>query len=208
MLQSVAPPGAFAAGMTDTGQPVPFYPEESVFVAGAVAKRQREFALGRACARRALAALGQGEMMIARKGDGAPLWPRDVVGSISHTDGYAVALAAPVGRFRGLGVDVERRGRVVPPLYGHLFEDAERQLLQRLPPAERDALAALLFSAKEACCKIWLSRHGGPLPFTGIRVVMTEANFIAHVPARGYGPLTGRAALADKLVLAAAWDAA
>jgi 4'-phosphopantetheinyl transferase EntD len=36
----------------------PLFPEEAVVVAGAVARRRREFATVRACARRALARLG------------------------------------------------------------------------------------------------------------------------------------------------------
>ena len=56
--------------------------------------------LGRACARAALANLGQGEAVIGIDEAGAPLWPAGVVGSITHTKGYAAALVAKA-RFSG-----------------------------------------------------------------------------------------------------------
>ena len=104
-------------------------------------------------------------------------------------------------------MDVERRGRVTPALYRHIFEAEERIWLEAVPAPRRDILAALFFSAKEASCKIWLGLHGGPQPFTGIRITMTGTDFTAQFPARGYVPLRGRAALGEGLVLAAAWDA-
>jgi 4'-phosphopantetheinyl transferase EntD len=208
LLEAVRPPDAFAAGISDCGQKLQAHPLESAFIAKAAPKRQREFILGRACARAAMAALGQGEAAIARKDDGGPLWPDGVVGSISHADGFAVALSAPQARFRGLGVDVERQGRVVAGLYRHVFGDEEIAHLVGLPAGLRDGVASLMFSAKEACCKLWLGLHGGPQPFTGIRVTMAGADFTAGFPARGYRSLQGRAASSEGLVLAAAWEAA
>jgi 4'-phosphopantetheinyl transferase EntD len=176
-------------------------------MAHAAAKRQREFALGRACARAALARLGHDNAALRRKADGAPSWPDGIVGSISHTQGLAVALAAAAKVIRGLGVDVEQEGRVTPALYRHLFDPEERAQLAGLSEAGRDRQAALLFSAKEACCKIWLARHEAPQPFTGIHVIMTGMDFTAQFPARGYVPLRGRAGFGGRMVLAAAWDA-
>jgi 4'-phosphopantetheinyl transferase EntD len=208
LLRAVTPPGVFSASLADNGQSLQPHVAEAALMTHAAPGRRREFALGRACARAALAGLGHGHAMLGRRGDGAPLWPGGVVGSISHTQGLAVALAASAGDFRGLGVDVERHGRVTPDLYRQLFDAGERTQLAGMAEADRDRLAALCFSAKEACCKIWLDRHGASLPFTVIRVVMTGGNFTAECPARNYVPLTGRAALGDGLVLAAAWDAA
>ena len=50
--------------------------------------------VGRACARAALSALGHGDAVIGRHANCAPLWPDSVVGSITHTSGYAAALVA------------------------------------------------------------------------------------------------------------------
>jgi 4'-phosphopantetheinyl transferase EntD len=56
-------------------------------VAGAVPSRQHDFAAGRWCAHRTLAALGADVDVIARGRRGEPLWPGGFTGSISHTDG-------------------------------------------------------------------------------------------------------------------------
>lgn len=207
LLQAITPPGAFADLLADSGQELKPHPEEALLMAHAAEKRQREFALGRACARAALARLGHGSAALGRKANGAPIWPGGVVGSISHTQHLAVALAAPAEAFRGLGVDVEQEGRVASALYRHLFDPQERAQLEGMPEADRNALAALLFSAKEACCKVWLARHEASQPFTGIHVTMTGMDFTAQFPARGYIPLRGRAGFAGGMVLAAAWDA-
>jgi 4'-phosphopantetheinyl transferase EntD len=208
LLRAVIPPGVFSASLADGGQSLQLQGAETALMIHAASSRQREFALGRACARAALAALGHGDAMLGRRADGAPLWPCGVVGSISHTRGLAVALAAPADAFRGLGVDVEQQGRVTPDLYRLLFDSGERTQLAGMAEPDRDRLAALCFSAKEACCKIWLDRHGASLPFTAIRVTMAGGDFIAECPARNHAPLAGRAALGDGLVLAVAWAAA
>jgi 4'-phosphopantetheinyl transferase EntD len=207
LLQSVTPPGVFAASLSDSGQSLEPQAEEVALMTHAAPRRQREFALGRACARAALAGFGHGHAILGRRANGAPLWPDGVVGSISHTQGLAVALTAPAEAFRGLGVDVEQYGRVTPDLYHHLFVSGERTQLAGMAEADRDRTAALLFSAKEACCKIWLARHQTPQPFTGVHVIMTGMDFTAQFPSRGYVPVQGRAGVGGRMVLAAAWDA-
>jgi enterobactin synthetase component D len=75
----------------------------------AAPSRQRSYVAGRHCASRALAALGsQVADATLRTGDfGAPIWPAGVCGSITHSSRYAVAVAAPLTRWRGLGIDCE-----------------------------------------------------------------------------------------------------
>ena len=51
----LVPSGVAVAEMRDTGQQIPLHPAEAILVEGAVDKRRRDFALGRACARAALA---------------------------------------------------------------------------------------------------------------------------------------------------------
>jgi 4'-phosphopantetheinyl transferase EntD len=64
-------------------------PAESQTIHRAVSKRQMEYATGRWLARQALAryALGDSELLAA--GDRQPQWPAAVVGSITHSAGYA-----------------------------------------------------------------------------------------------------------------------
>lgn len=81
------------------------FPSEMSYIAGAVPKRQSEFAMGRWCARRALLSLGIPPTVIGIGKGKSPIWPPKIVGSISHCHGYSCAL---VGNAKlGIGVDAE-----------------------------------------------------------------------------------------------------
>jgi phosphopantetheine--protein transferase-like protein len=193
-------PGIFGAEMGDTGQPVALHPQEEPFVAKAAPKRRRDFALGRACARAALAQLGHGQVPIGMAEGGAPLWPAGILGSITHTKNYAAALAAEARLFSGVGVDAERLGGVTQDLWPRLFDAAERDHLMGLDSASRMVFATMIFSAKEACYKAWGLK--GALVFRDIHVVPEDGGFTAT---RSGEVLHGRAVVEGDLVLTAAW---
>jgi len=193
-------PGIFGAEMDDAGQPLAFHPEEEPFVAKAAPKRRRDFVLGRACARAALAELGHGGAMISMGEGGAPLWPVGIVGSITHTSGYAAALAADARLFSGIGVDAERVSGVTEELWPRLFDTAERDHLMGLDDASRAILATVIFSAKEACYKAWALK--GVLAFRDIHIAPDEGGFTAT---RSGEILRGRFVVEGDLVLTAVW---
>jgi 4'-phosphopantetheinyl transferase EntD len=191
-------PGLFGAEVWDTGQPVAVHPDEEIHVARSAEKRRRDFALGRACARAALANLGHGEAVIAKGDNDAPLWPPGLTGSITHTAGYAAALAGEQSNFIGIGIDAEQVGGVTPDLWPRLFTRREQESLRAAP----DSLlaATLLFSAKEASYKALALR--GALAFQEIEVSLTDGGFsAAHTDAR----VTGRYAVEKSVALVAAW---
>ena len=97
LISRILAPGLFGAEMADADQPVFLAPQEDMLVAQAGPKRRRDFALGRACAHAALSTLGHDMAVIGRRENGAPHWPDGVVGSITHTSGYAAALVAEAG---------------------------------------------------------------------------------------------------------------
>jgi 4'-phosphopantetheinyl transferase EntD len=198
LISRILAPGVFGAEMKDAGQPVLFVPEEEALVANTAPKRRRDFALGRACAHQALTALGRGDAVIGRHGNGAPVWPDGVVGSITHTSGYAAALAADARRFSGAGLDAERVGAVSPDIWPKLFGSGERDYLEQLEDEDRKLTATLFFCAKEACYKAW----GAAPPFREIAVTRTRDGFVA---ARADKILAGRFAVEGDLLLAAVW---
>jgi 4'-phosphopantetheinyl transferase EntD len=200
LISRILAPGIFGAQMEDAGQTVFLAPEEEVLVATAAPKRRRDFALGRSCAHAALSVLGHDKAVIGRRNDGAPLWPDGVVGSITHTLGYAAALVADASRLSGIGLDAERVGSVTADLWPRLFAAAERDYLESLDEADRKLAATLFFCAKEACYKAW--RMKTALPFREIEVTRTEGGFTA---ARSDGMLQGRFAVQGDLLLAATW---
>src|SRR5471032_2003280 len=200
LVARVLAPGIFGAEMEDAGQTLTPNPEEEIFVARAAPKRQRDFVLGRTCARAALAGLGHGDAVIGQGEGGAPLWPAGIVGSITHTSGYAAALAAEARLFSGIGVDAERVGGVTQDLWPRLFDAAERDYLMGLGGESRAVMATLFFSAKETAYKAWRMR--GALVFRDIRIAPEEGGFTAT---RSDETLRGRYAVEGDMILTAAW---
>lgn len=124
-------------------------------LATAIAKRRGEFLAGRLCAREALrAATGHDEVPgIAETR--APCWPAGTVGSITHSAGFAAALAAPARHWRGLGLDAEtpmpaaRATRLAP----QILTPRERDWRDRLPAEAQALFTTLAFSCKESLFK-------------------------------------------------------
>lgn len=200
LMSRILAPGIFGADIEDTGQPVLLAPEEEALVAKAAPKRRREFALGRSCAHKALAALGHDNAVIGRDVHGAPLWPHQVVGSITHTSGYAAALVADARRFSGVGVDAEQLGGVTPNLWPRLFDAEECRHLIGLDIDGQKRAATLFFSAKEACHKAWGIKSA--LVFREIHIAPKDDGFVAT---RRDQNLEGRYAIAGGLIVTAAW---
>jgi len=200
LLPRTLAPGLSGAEMEDAGQPVSLDPREAVLLRGSSDKRRRDFALGRACAHAALVALGRHDAVIGIGARGAPLWPDGVLGSITHTSGYAAALVAETRGFSGVGLDAERVGQVTEDLWPRLFDAAERDHLLDVDAASRPVLATLLFSAKEACYKAWTLKEA--LRFHDIHVAPETGGFTAT---RASDKLNGRYVLEGDLMLTAAW---
>ena len=145
------------------------WPEEEAHVARAVAARRLQFAAGRRCARAGLVALGLEAGPIPAGPQRAPRWPADILGSISHTDGYAVAVvrrADPPNL--SIGIDAEQLGRVGSHLYSRLFTPGEQAWLARLPHPRRDAAATAVFGAKEAYYKAQFPLTGAWVGFLDV----------------------------------------
>jgi 4'-phosphopantetheinyl transferase EntD len=132
----------------------PLWPEESDSVKDAVPKRVREFAAGRAFARRALLSLDVPPSPLPAKPDRSPRWPPGFAGSITHVSDYcAVAVAGMVDAL-AIGIDVEDWERFDPTLVAQVFSpDEMRMHFPGTAPQELRRCGALIFSAKEALYK-------------------------------------------------------
>ena len=71
-------------------------------------RRHGDYVAGRLAARSALQQSGAHALVVGRDGD-APIWPKGYCGSISHSAGLAVAIAAASPPWRALGIDIEAR---------------------------------------------------------------------------------------------------
>jgi enterobactin synthetase component D len=135
----------------DAGQ-FTLHPDEAgVLGSSAVERRRRSFALGRAAAREALAQLGAAAVAIGQGPGGEPLWPRGVVGAITHTGDLAIAIAGWQRDYAGLGVDLEQLSPGISPRAARrICTPAEFNWIESV---DQRRYGTMLFSAKEAVFK-------------------------------------------------------
>lgn len=162
--------GAAVAAAPCDALPRPLFAEELQATANMVERRRREFALGRDCARRALAALDVAPVALPMAADRSPVWPPGVVGSITHWQAWCVAAAAPATTCRALGIDGEAR-QPLPAGVGPLVATPSEQAWLK----EADAAShwdTALFAIKEALYKAWAPLTGLWLGFEDAEVTV------------------------------------
>jgi len=180
---SAEPAGAalFAEGSVLFPEDAVLFPEEEALVAGAAAKRRREFAAGRHCARRALAELGVAPSPVLRGELGAPRWPAGIVGSITHCAGYQAAAVARASDVLTTGVDAEPDAGLPDGVLGLVALPGERERLRELAAAAPGtSWDRLLFSAKESVYKAWFPLTGRWLGFHDADITVNAADGTFH----------------------------
>jgi 4'-phosphopantetheinyl transferase EntD len=208
-LAELLPPGAVIAELSGDGDPDDLLPAEKVCVARSAPRRQRDFAVGWACARRALAGLGVKSCALPVGPDQAPQWPAEVIGSITHTRGFSAAAVGRRDRFRGLGLDAELVSQVTPELWPQVFTARERDWLHTLSAPARAQVAAILFSAKESFYKCQYPITGTWLEFGDVELDLAGWDLSTGVfavrpqrplPQLGGGAVLGRFRLRDGVI--------
>lgn len=156
MLEQLLPPPVAAVERYDDEQPVELFPEEEALLGNAVPKRRFEFGTARACAREAMRSLGVEPGPILPGPKREPIWPQDIVGSLTHCAGYRAAALARTSDFQTIGIDAEPHA---PAPDGVLEAIAIPAELRRMPGLRVDdpkiCWDRLLFSAKETTYKAW-----------------------------------------------------
>ncbi|MGH3274922.1 MAG: 4'-phosphopantetheinyl transferase family protein, partial [Streptosporangiaceae bacterium] len=107
MIEEILSPAVAAAEAFEDLAGTMLFPEEQAVMARAVEKRRREFTTARACARTALARLGQPPVAIVPGDRGEPRWPPGIVGSITHCAGYRAAAVGRAAEVLAIGLDAE-----------------------------------------------------------------------------------------------------
>jgi len=169
MIASLLPTDVVVAVATEPDYEAPLHPAEEAAIRGAVAVRRREFAAGRACARRALVHIYSEALPIPRGAHGQPLWPAGVVGSITHTAGYCAAAVARRADYRSIGIDAQERVIVDPDTLRMFATERERSTGFAV---DGEPAALLWFSAKEAFYKAWSAAGGRWLGYLDVEVVI------------------------------------
>jgi enterobactin synthetase component D len=141
----------------------------------AVWRRQADYVSGRLCAQEALNRLGAAALNVASGQDGCPVWPSGIVGSITHSNGFAFAAVAWESRARSLGLDTETlmssaTAKEIAPL---ITTPLEYQNLSRLPISE-PLLTTIIFSVKETIFKCLYPLLKFRFDFTDVEVTAID----------------------------------
>jgi len=124
--------------------------DERQHIGHAVESRQLAYSTGRYLAKRALAELDVPVESIPTHPSRRPVWPEGIVGSITHSRRYAIAIVCGCAGLAGVGVDLELAGRVTGDIAESVMTEAECEArLGDWPPSAYTAN----FSAKEAVFK-------------------------------------------------------
>ncbi|MEU1626511.1 4'-phosphopantetheinyl transferase superfamily protein [Streptomyces sp. NPDC020096] len=193
-------------------------PQEEAVLVRSVAKRRREFAGTRSCARRALAVLGVPPTPILPGERGAPRWPTGIVGSMTHRQGYCAAAVAYGTDLLAIGIDAEPDEPLPRQVRDTVVLSAERGWAVPGAAGPDSGVAVcrdrLLFSAKESVYKAWFPLTGRPLGFRDALVEPVAAGasgefrvrLLVPAPMVGGRPLpsfTGYWLVRDGLILTA-----
>ncbi|MDJ1130689.1 4'-phosphopantetheinyl transferase superfamily protein [Streptomyces iconiensis] len=181
---------------------VALFPEEKTAVRRSVEARCREFRTGRHCARQALAHMGIPGLPVPAGPGGAPVWPENIRGSITHCLGYRAAAVARAGDLASLGIDAEPHRHLPDSVLRAVALPEERRRTEELLHGFPDVCwGRLLFSAKESVYKTWYPLAQQPLRYreVSLRIDPVNGTFTARVDARNAGgtrkgprELTGR----------------
>lgn len=184
MIGSLFPPGVcVATGATAEGEPL--HPDEAELARTMGPARQREFAAGRACARRAMLELGAPDGPVLRGLRRMPLFPAGVVGSITHTSGFCAAAVARSASFAGAGLDAERDEALSERAAARICTPGELAALRTLPRRSPERWAAVVFSAKETLYKAYFPLTGFFIGFRDAQIeLFPEADDAGRFEAR------------------------
>lgn len=158
----------------------PLNDAEQACVADAVDSRQREFTAGRNCLHRCLRNLGlQIHPPILMGKLREPLLPNGYVGTLSHCNGYCVAVVAHASQYLGVGLDVEHNTPLESGLSSLIcFPDELTEVknyLQDLPPAQQQSYpdpGKLIFSIKESFYKAYFPQLKAYFDFLDVKVTL------------------------------------
>lgn len=153
------------------------FPLENQYVRKCVNKRRQEFIAGRSAARLAMRRLCLAPDAILRGNHREPLWPENLVGSISHTDNVCLCVVSEKKHYSAIGIDIEELKRMDASFFPSIFSEKEIQQLNLLNRKNALLFASAAFSAKEAFFKLqypttqkWLDFKDGMISIYGDQI--------------------------------------
>lgn len=133
-------------------------------------KRQAEYLAGRYNASLALKHLGMGDCDILRSNDRSPIWPSNVLGSITHTHAKTFTAAAYCADYKYLGIDYEKiiDLKTAEEIQSFIINENEEWIRHTSNFAQ---VLTILFSAKESLYKALYPYVGHFFDFSAASIV-------------------------------------
>ncbi|QGU04863.1 4'-phosphopantetheinyl transferase family protein [Corynebacterium comes] len=182
-------------------------PLEQALVSHSVDIRKAEFGDARWCAHQALHDLGRCEDEPILRGErGMPLWPENITGSMTHTEGFRAAVVAPKTHVRSMGLDAEPAEPLPREVISSIARPGEMPQLERLHSEGIECADRLLFCAKEATYKAWFPMTHRWLGFEDAEIdIRSDGSFISYLLTRPTPVpfISGRWMVRDGYVIAA-----
>ena len=122
--------------------------EERASLPSSLKERHRASGAARIVARQLLEQFGYRRCPIPRGIDGEPLWPSEMIGSLSHDDKFAVAAVGRRQDLEAIGIDVEPAIPLPHEMIGLVFTPSESARFANTRLVDR-----LIFATKEAVYK-------------------------------------------------------
>jgi len=181
-LAALFPAGVVAVELTSEAPRAVLTELELKSISHCAEKRIQDFTRGRACARRALQELDIENFSLLSGDKREPLWPPQIVGTITHTTGFAAAVVARGSDIGAVGIDCEIVASVGEDLWERICTPTEQARLAQLPQTEAQQQAALIFAAKESFykCQFPISREW--VGFEDVSVDILDAGRLCIVP--------------------------
>lgn len=164
-LRGLFGPEVFVAAQLIGAQSAPLSAAESASISRAIPSRRAEFQAGRHAAKTALIKAGAVHPGLPMDTDRAPIWPTGFTGSITHSNGLALAGAAmltplPGGiqgkiarKITSIGLDMEPATPLEQSLWDEVLTLSEQEWLETQPSNKQGILAKVMFSIKECAYK-------------------------------------------------------
>ncbi|MGF1877965.1 4'-phosphopantetheinyl transferase superfamily protein [Photobacterium frigidiphilum] len=143
---------------------------------GAVKKRQAEYVAGRYLAKRCLVALGRAEADVGISQHRAPLWPKEIIGSISHSSNKAICVLNQCDLpEQGIGIDIEQclTDGTAMSIKNTIINEAEQALITKHDIDFSTGLT-VVFSAKESLFKALFPQVRAYFDFLDAEVIAME----------------------------------
>ncbi|WP_262696497.1 4'-phosphopantetheinyl transferase family protein [Kordiimonas aquimaris] len=130
-----------------------------------------DYVRGRICSSKALYNLARiKDYSLLSDLDGVPIWPKGIVGSLSHTESVCGAVVAYSNSVLSMGFDIEELERISEEMFEEICTENELLKLKEQQFFQSKRNVSILFSAKEAFYKCYYPLYRNWLDFKDVDI--------------------------------------